>query len=116
MLGRSHSTFRASSQVWRESCGAKSKFKRPHRPFSPSHHIHFFTRRLSTHHLGFDAPSTDSLVLGEVFDNEFTVAKRAIMSQEDYPQARIMFAVERIFLTLFGRRGDPEVTKVIVEH
>lgn len=54
-------------------------------------------------------------VLGEIFDHELTVARGEIVTQAGYPAARLMFTLERHFLALAGREGDPETNQVIVD-
>jgi len=54
-------------------------------------------------------------VVGEIFDNELRLARSAITNQAGYPSARLMFTLERHFLALAGREGDPELTRTVVE-
>jgi hypothetical protein len=54
-------------------------------------------------------------VVGEIFDSEVCRAREAIVSQTGYPQARIMFELENLFLALTGLAGDAEITRLIVD-
>lgn len=53
--------------------------------------------------------------LGEIFDHELATARSEIVTQAGYPAARLMFTLERHFLVLAGREGDPETNQLIVD-